>query len=89
MVHVEFRTDPSQYRHWRLETDGPVATLTMDVDEQGGLVEGYPHDTGGVRKKNSSFLYNGTRRMYEEAGFTFQRAKGLKNCVMVRTVAAA
>ena len=38
---------------------------------------------------SSSFLYNGTRRMYEEAGFTFQRAKGLKNCVMVRTVAAA
>ena len=31
----------------------------------GGLVEGYPHDTGGIRKKNSSFLYNGTRTMYE------------------------
>ncbi len=27
----------------------------------GGLVEGYPHDTAGVLKKNSSFLYNGTR----------------------------
>ena len=38
---VEFRTDPSRYRHWRLAFDGPVATLTMDVDEQGGLVPGY------------------------------------------------
>src|SRR6201992_3956609 len=38
---VEFRTDPSRYRHWRLATDGPVATLTMDVDEQAGLVPGY------------------------------------------------
>ncbi len=40
-AHVEFRTDPSRYRHWRLSFDGPVATLAMDVDEQGGLVEGY------------------------------------------------
>ncbi|MFF0522414.1 2,3-epoxybenzoyl-CoA dihydrolase [Actinomadura nitritigenes] len=40
-MHVEFRTDPARYRHWRVEVDGPVATLTMDVDEQGGLVPGY------------------------------------------------
>src|ERR1700730_1660365 len=38
---VEFQTSPSRYRHWRLAFDGPVATLTMDVDEQGGLVPGY------------------------------------------------
>jgi benzoyl-CoA-dihydrodiol lyase len=38
---VEFRTVPERYRHWRLATDGPVATLTMDVDEQGGIVPGY------------------------------------------------
>jgi benzoyl-CoA-dihydrodiol lyase len=41
MAHVEFRTSPTQYKHWRLAVDGPVATLTMDVDEQGGLVPGY------------------------------------------------
>jgi len=41
MSHVEFRTCPSSYRHWKLAVDGPVATLTMDVDEQGGLVPGY------------------------------------------------
>ena len=38
---VDFRTDPSRYRHWRLAVAGPVATLTMDVDEAGGLVPGY------------------------------------------------
>jgi len=41
MSHVDFRTCPASYRHWRLAVDGPVATLTMDVDEQGGLVPGY------------------------------------------------
>jgi benzoyl-CoA-dihydrodiol lyase len=38
---VEFRTAPERYRHWRLATEGPVATLTMDVDEQAGIVPGY------------------------------------------------
>src|SRR3984885_9954779 len=38
---VEFRVSPDRYRHWRVTCDGPVATLTMDVDEQGGLVPGY------------------------------------------------
>src|SRR5271169_5523097 len=38
---VEFRTEPAAYRHWRLSFDGPVATLAMDVDENGGLVPGY------------------------------------------------
>ncbi len=40
-ARVEFRTDPSRYRHWQLSTDGAVATLAMDVDETGGLVDGY------------------------------------------------
>ena len=38
---IDFQTAPSSYRHWRLGFDGPVATLTMDVDEDGGLREGY------------------------------------------------
>jgi len=38
---VSFQTEPSRYRHWRLTTDGPVATLVMDTDEQGGLRPGY------------------------------------------------
>ncbi len=40
-MEVSFQTDPSQYRHWRLEVDGDVATLVMDVDEDGGIAEGY------------------------------------------------
>jgi benzoyl-CoA-dihydrodiol lyase len=38
---IDFETDPSRYRHWRVAYDGPVATLFMDVDENGGLFEGY------------------------------------------------
>ena len=38
---VDYATSPEQYRHWTLSTDGPVATLTMKVDEDGGLREGY------------------------------------------------
>jgi benzoyl-CoA-dihydrodiol lyase len=41
MSHVRFQTSPQRYRHWRLDIDGPVATLVMDVDERGGLVPGY------------------------------------------------
>jgi benzoyl-CoA-dihydrodiol lyase len=38
---IDFQTEPSRYRHWKLAVDGEVATLTMDVDENGGLFEGY------------------------------------------------
>jgi benzoyl-CoA-dihydrodiol lyase len=38
---VDFQVDPSRYKHWRLTFDGPVATLTMDVAEDGGLRPGY------------------------------------------------
>src|SRR5262249_36932255 len=40
-TRVEVRVSPDRYKHLKLSTDGPVATLTMDVDEQGGLVPGY------------------------------------------------
>ncbi|MDE3137713.1 MAG: benzoyl-CoA-dihydrodiol lyase [Acidobacteriota bacterium] len=38
---VDYQTDPSKYKHWKLSFDGPVATLLMDVDEEGGLRPGY------------------------------------------------
>ncbi|WP_417586519.1 2,3-epoxybenzoyl-CoA dihydrolase [Pararhodobacter oceanensis] len=38
---IDFQTDPSQYHHWRVSYDGPIATLFMDVDENAGLFEGY------------------------------------------------
>ncbi len=40
MTRIDFQTQPDRYRHWRLAFDGPVATLTMDVDPSGGLFEG-------------------------------------------------
>ncbi len=41
MPEIDFRTDPTRYRHWKLQFDGPVAHLVMDVDPAGGLSEGY------------------------------------------------
>ena len=38
---INFQTDPSQYKHWKVEYDGAVANLFMDVDEDGGLFDGY------------------------------------------------
>lgn len=38
---VDYQVDPSQYKHWRIAYEAPVATLTMDVNEEGGLRPGY------------------------------------------------
>jgi len=38
---IDFQPDPSAYKHWKLSYEGPVAYLTMDVDEDGGLFDGY------------------------------------------------
>jgi benzoyl-CoA-dihydrodiol lyase len=38
---IDFRVSPDTYKHWRIALNGDVATVTMDVDEQGGLVPGY------------------------------------------------
>lgn len=59
----------------------------------GGVVEGYPHDLTEKRAAgkatSSSFLYNGTRRMYERVGFAYDRPKGQGNCVMRLVVGPA
>ena len=41
MTAIDFQTEPARYRHWRIEHDGDVAYLIMDVDPAGGLAEGY------------------------------------------------
>ncbi|MFL9916589.1 2,3-epoxybenzoyl-CoA dihydrolase [Paraburkholderia fungorum] len=38
---VDYRTDPSQYKHWKLSFNGPVATLGIDIAEDGGIRDGY------------------------------------------------
>jgi GNAT superfamily N-acetyltransferase len=62
--------------------------LDLIAQAGGGVVEAYPQDTDG-KKVSSSFLYNGTRGLFEQAGFRYDRPKGAKNCVMSTTVTAA
>ncbi len=69
----------------RVALDG---ALELIARAGGGVVEGYPHDTAG-KKMSSTFLYNGTRSMYEKAGFEYDRPKGKNNCVMRKVVPAA
>ena len=38
---VDYQTDPSRYRHWKLAFDGPIARLVADFDENAGLRPGY------------------------------------------------
>ena len=40
-ARVDYQTHPSQYRHWKLKFEGPVATLAADFDESAGLRPGY------------------------------------------------
>ena len=51
----------------------------------GGVVETYPQNTDG-QKTSSSFLYNGTRSLFESCGFTLIRNKGKNHCIMRITV---
>jgi hypothetical protein len=59
--------------------------LDLIAQAGGGVVETYPQDTGG-KKITASFLYNGTRSLFEQAGFTYLRPKGKNHCVMSKTV---
>ncbi len=69
MARVEFRTAPDRYRHWRLAVDGPVATLTMDVDEQGGLVDGYELKLNSYDLGVDIELYDAVQRLrFEHPG---------------------
>ena len=72
-----------RYRRRGLTEVAIRGALDLVAQQGGGLVEAYPHDlTHQTKKMSSSFLYNGTRRLYERLGFTYVRPKGLKNCVM-------
>ena len=62
--------------------------LDLIAAEGGGVVEGYPQDTKG-EKISASFLYNGTRSLFEQAGFAYQRPKGKNHCVMSITIPPA
>jgi GNAT superfamily N-acetyltransferase len=60
--------------------------LDLIAKAGGGVVEGYPQDTQGT-KVSASFLYNGTRSLFERCGFTYERPKGKNHCVMRTRIA--
>jgi GNAT superfamily N-acetyltransferase len=72
-----------RYRRQGLSAVALQGTLDLIATAGGGIVEGYPHDNEGKKK---SVLYNGTRTLFEKAGFEYVRSKGIGNCVMRRTV---
>jgi ribosomal protein S18 acetylase RimI-like enzyme len=72
------------YRRSGVAAAALAGALDLIVQAGGGVVEAYPQDTPG-KKTSASFLYNGTRSMFEEAGFEYERPKGKNHCVM-RTV---
>ncbi len=55
--------------------------LTLMKNAGGGIVEAYPQDAGD-QKGSSSFLYNGTRAMFESLGFEFIGPKGKNHGIM-------
>jgi GNAT superfamily N-acetyltransferase len=62
--------------------------LELIAKAGGGLVEAYPQDTQG-EKVSASFLYNGTRSIFERAGFHYDRPKGKNHCVMTMVIPAS
>src|SRR6201986_2868640 len=61
--HVDFDTHPDSYRHWRLDVDGDVATLTLQVDEKGGLVDGYELKANSYDLGVDIELYDAVQRL--------------------------
>ncbi len=60
---IDFRTSPEKYKHWKVTYDGPVATIAMDVDENGGLVEGYQLKLNSYDLGVDIELYDAVQRM--------------------------
>lgn len=76
------------YRRRGMASVAVRGALALIAAAGGGLVESYPHDLPPGKRTSASFLYNATRTMYEDLGFTYQRPKGKGNCVMTTEVAA-
>jgi len=66
---VSFFTTPDSYRHWRLEVEGEVATVTLTVDENGPLVAGYELKMNSYDLGVDIELYDLTQRLrFEHPG---------------------
>ena len=62
-MQINFQTDPENYRHWHLEINGDVATLTLDVSEDGGLFDGYQLKLNSYDLGVDIELYDATQRL--------------------------
>ena len=62
-MQINFQTDPKSYRHWRLAIDGGVATLWLDVSEDGGLFDGYQLKLNSYDLGVDIELYDATQRL--------------------------
>jgi benzoyl-CoA-dihydrodiol lyase len=60
---IDFQTEPARYRHWKIVLDGDIAELVMDVDEQGGLFEGYQLKLNSYDLGVDIELYDATQRL--------------------------
>ena len=60
---IDFLTNPELYQHWKLSFDGPVATLAMDVAEDGGMVPGYDLKLNSYDLGVDIELYDATQRL--------------------------
>ncbi len=78
-----------RYRRKGMATVADRGALALIGAAGGGLVESYPHDLPTGKKTSASFLYNATRSMYEQLGFSYDRPKGKGNCVMTTLVPAS
>ncbi len=68
-VVVDFDTAPERYKHWSLSVDGPVATLTLLVDEKGGIVPGYDLKMNSYDLGVDIELYDAVQRLrFEHPG---------------------
>src|SRR4051812_28080591 len=63
MPEVSFDTDPTRYHHWKLSVDDAVGTLTLDVDENAGLVPGYQLKMNSYDLGVDIELYDAVQRM--------------------------
>ena len=63
VIMIDFQTNPETYSHWRLEINGPVAMLIMDVNETEGIAEGYELKLNSYDLGVDIELYDATQRL--------------------------
>lgn len=78
-----------KYRRKGVAAVALQGALELIAQAGGGVVEAYPQDTAAGEKVNASFLYSATRRLFEQAGFAYDRPKGKNHCVMSKIVTPA